>query len=194
MSDDESINSDEIPSDKSSDSSNEEEKHDKALSKLKKTLNLENNDTVPTKKNNEDKKNSKIYFFENTSIKEGEKNVQTTKTQKIDFSDVFRTFQGDIKNETSRANLSRAVKNFGIKEKEGNNKKEVNKLREEYLEKEEFKRIERETSYLNVGNEISKYQPRVKAIREADVVDFTQDNKKSVGIQAQEQLKKQQKI
>ena len=180
MSDDESINSDEIPSDKSSDSSNEEEKHDKALSKLKKTLNLENNDTVPTKKNNEDKNNSKIYFFENTSIKEGEKNVQTTKTQKIDFSDVFRTFQGDIKNETSRANLSRAVKNFGIKEKEGNNKKEVNKLREEYLEKEEFKRIERETSYLNVGNEISKYQPRVKAIREADVVDFTQDNKKSV--------------
>jgi U3 small nucleolar RNA-associated protein 14 len=182
MSDDESINSDEIPSDKSSDSSNKEEKHDKALSKLKKTLNLENNDTVPTKKNNEDKNNSKIYFFENTSIKEGEKNVQTTKTQKIDFSDVFRTFQGDIKNETSRANLSRAVKNFGIKEKEkeGNNKKEVNKLREEYLEKEEFKRIERETSYLNVGNEISKYQPRVKAIREADVVDFTQDNKKSV--------------
>ena len=182
MSDDESINSDEIPSDKSSDSSNEEEKHDKALSKLKKTLNLENNNTMPTKKNNEDKNNSKIYFFENTSIKEGEKNVQTTKTQKIDFSDVFRTFQGDIKNETSRANLSRAVKNFGIKEKEkeGNNKKEVNKLREEYLEKEELKRIERETSYLNVGNEISKYQPRVKAIREADVVDFTQDNKKSV--------------
>ena len=182
MSDDESINSDEIPSDKSSDSSNEEEKHDKALSELKKTLNLENNNTMQTKKNNEDKNNSKIYFFENTSIKEGEKNVQTTKTQKIDFSDVFRTFQGDIKNETSRANLSRAVKNFGIKEKEkeGNNKKEVNKLREEYLEKEEFKRIERETSYLNVGNEISKYQPRVKAIREADVVDFTQDNKKSV--------------
>ena len=180
MSDDESINSNEIPSDKSSDSSNEEEKHEKALSKLKKTLNLENNNTMPTKKNNEDKNNSKIYFFENTSIKEGEKNVQTTKTQKIDFSDVFRTFQGDIKNETSRANLSRAVKNFGIKEKEGNNKKEVNKLREEYLEKEEFKRIERETSYLNIGNEISKYQPRVKAIREADVVDFTQDNKKSV--------------
>ena len=182
MSDDESINSDEIPSDKSSDSSNEEEKHDKALSKLKKTLNLENNNRMQTKKNNEDKNNSRIYFFENTSIKEGEKNVQTTKTQKIDFSDVFRTFQGDIKNETSRANLSRAVKNFGIKEKEkeGNNKKEVNKLREEYLEKEEFKRIERETSYLNVGNEISKYQPRVKAIREADVVDFTQDNKKSV--------------
>ena len=182
MSDDESINSNEIPSDKSSDSSNEEEKHDKALSELKKTLNLENNNTMQTKKNNEDKNNSKIYFFENTSIKEGEKNVQTTKTQKIDFSDVFRTFQGDIKNEASRANLSRAVKNFGIKEKEkeGNNKKEVNKLREEYLEKEEFKRIERETSYLNVGNEISKYQPRVKAIREADVVDFTQDNKKSV--------------
>ena len=182
MSDDESINSDEIPSDKSSDSSNEEEKHDKALSELKKTLNLENNNRMQTKKNNEDKNNSKIYFFENTSIKEGEKNVQTTKTQKIDFSDVFRTFQGDIKNEASRSNLSRAVKNFGIKEKEkeGNNKKEVNKLREEYLEKEEFKRIERETSYLNVGNEISKYQPRVKAIREADVVDFTQDNKKSV--------------
>ena len=41
MSDDESINSDEIPSDKSSESSNEEEENqDKALSNLKKTLNI----------------------------------------------------------------------------------------------------------------------------------------------------------
>ena len=118
MSEDESINSDEIPSDKSSDSSNEEENQGKALSNLKKTLNLQNNDTEQTEKySNETNKNNKIYFFENNSIKEGEKNVQTTKKQKIDFSDVFKTFQGDIKNETSRANLSRAVKNFGIKEK-----------------------------------------------------------------------------
>mgnify|MGYP002624805522 CR=1 FL=1 len=107
----------------------------------------------------------------------------TTKKQKIDFSDVFKAFQGDIKNETSRANLSRAVKNFGINEnnKDNNNKnKEINKLKENYLEKEEEKILERETSYINAGKEISKYQPRVKAIREADVVDFTQDNKKTV--------------
>ena len=186
MSEDESINSDEIPSDKSSESSDEEENQDKALSNLKKTFNLENNQKEPIKKEVKEKnQNNKIFFFENTSIKEGEKNVQTTKKQKIDFSDVFKTFQGDIKNETSRANLSRAVKNFGINEnsKDDNNKnknKEINKLKENYLEKEEEKILEREASYINAGKEISKYQPRVKAIREADVVDFTQDNKKTV--------------
>ena len=185
MSDDESINSDEIPSDKSSESSHEEENQEKALSNLKKSLNLQNNNSKQDEKNIDEKnKNNKIYFFENTSIQEGEKNVQTTKKQKIDFSDVFKTFQGDIKNETSRANLSRAVKNFGINEKEKkddqNKNKEVNKLKENYLEKEEEKIIERETNYINVENEISKYQPKVKEIREADVVDFTQDNKKNV--------------
>ena len=178
MSDDESINSDEIPSDKSSDSSNEEENQDKALSNLKKTLNLENKEKHQSQVEKEENNKNKIYFFENTSLKEEEKNVQTSKNQKIDFSDVFKTFQNDIKNETSRANLPRAVKNFGIKEKDKDDKKEVNKLKENYLQKEEDKRIERETNYLNVGNEVSKYQPRVKTIREADVVDFTQDNKK----------------
>ena len=180
MSEDESINSDEIPSDRSSDSSNEEENQDKALSNLKKTLNLENKETQQSQTEKEQNNKNKIYFFENTSLKEEEKNVQTSKNQKIDFSDVFKTFQNDIKNETSRANLSRAVKNFGIKDKNKDDKKEVNKLRENYLQKEEDKRIERETNYLNVGNEVSKYQPRVKTIREADVVDFTQDNKKNV--------------
>ena len=183
MSDDESINSDEIPSDKSSESSKEEENQDKALSNLKKTLNLEEESKEQNKSNNEEKnKNNKIYFFENTSIKEGEKNVQTTKNQKIDFSDVFRAFQGDIKNETSRANLSLAVKNFGIKEKsnEKNKGKEINKLKENFLEKEEEKRLERETNYIKVEKEISIYQPKVKKLREADVVDFTQDDKKIV--------------
>ena len=180
MSDDESINSDDIPSDKSSDSLNEEDNQDKALSNLKKTLNLEDKETQQIQEDKEQNNKNKIYFFENTSLKEEEKNVQTSKTQKIDFSDVFKTFQNDIKNETSRANLSRAVKNFGIKEKDKDDKKEVNKLRENYLQKEEDKRIERETNYINVGNEVSKYQPRVKTIREADVVDFTQDNKKNV--------------
>jgi len=180
MSDDESINSDDVPSDKSSDSLNEEDNQDKALSNLKKTLNLEEKETQQIQEDKEQNNKNKIYFFENTSLKEEEKNVQTSKTQKIDFSDVFKTFQNDIKNETSRANLSRAVKNFGIKEKDKDDKKEVNKLRENYLQKEEDKKIERETNYINVGNEVSKYQPRVKTIREADVVDFTQDNKKNV--------------
>jgi hypothetical protein len=40
MSEDESINSDEIPSDKSSDSSQDEEKEEKTLSNLKSTLNI----------------------------------------------------------------------------------------------------------------------------------------------------------
>jgi U3 small nucleolar RNA-associated protein 14 len=181
MSDDESINSDEIPSDKSSESSNEEENQDKALSNLKKTLNLEGSKDLSSKNDTQKEQSNKIYFFENNSIKEGEKNVSTTKDQKIDFSDVFRAFQSDIKNETSRANLSRAVKNLGIKEKkEKDDKKEVNKLKENYEEKEKEKKLERETDYLSVGKDISKYQDKVKNIREADVIDFTQDNKKTV--------------
>ena len=55
--------------------------------------------------------------MDNNALNETEKNVQISKSQKINFLDVFKTFQGDIKNETSRANLSRAVKNFGVSEK-----------------------------------------------------------------------------
>jgi len=186
MSEDESINSDEIPSDKSSDSSQDEEKEDKALSNLKSTLNIkQKQDLNPT----DDSKanNNKIFFKGNTSLNETEKNVQTTKSQKINFSDVFKTFQGDIKNETSRANLSRAVKNFGINKEEENDgnkklskKEEINRIKNNYNEQKEEKKLERETSYLAVGNDITKYQPRVKSLREADVVDFTQDDSKKV--------------
>lgn len=186
MSEDESINSDEIPSDKSSDSSQDEEKEEKALSNLKSTLNIkqkqELNPTDDSKENN-----NKIFFKGNTSLNETEKNVQTTKSQKINFSDVFKTFQGDIKNETSRANLSRAVKNFGINKEEENDgnkklnkKEEINRIKTNYNEQKEEKKLERETSYLAVGNDITKYQPRVKSLREADVVDFTQDDSKKV--------------
>ena len=186
MSEDESINSDEIPSDKSSDSSQDEEKEDKALSNLKSTLNIkQKQDLSPT----DDSKanNNKIFFKGNTSLNETEKNVQTTKSQKINFSDVFKTFQGDIKNETSRANLSRAVKNFGINKEEENDgnkklskKEDINRIKTNYNEQKEEKKLERETSYLAVGNDITKYQPRVKSLREADVVDFTQDDSKKV--------------
>ena len=203
MSGDESINSDEIPSDKSSDSSIDEEKEEKALSKLKSTLNLDqknSNKKLNEEENKENKtKNNKIYFLENTAMNETEKNVQTTKSQKINFSDVFKTFQGDIKNETSRANLSRAVKNFGINEdinqnkneNEGKNKskKEINIIKNNYNDQKEEKKLEREASYLAVGNDISKYQPQVKSLREADVVDFTQDNSKKVRHIGQKTLK-----
>lgn len=145
MSEDESINSDEIPSDKSSDSSQDEEKEDKALSNLKSTLNIkQKQDLNPT----DDSKanNNKIFFKGNTSLNETEKNVQTTKSQKINFSDVFKTFQGDIKNETSRANLSRAVKNFGINKEEENDgnkklnkKEEINRIKTNYNEQKEEK-------------------------------------------------------
>jgi len=186
MSEDESINSDEIPSDKSSDSSQDEEKEEKALSNLKSTLNIkqkqELNPADDSKENN-----NKIFFKGNTSLNETEKNVQTTKSQKINFSDVFKTFQGDIKNETSRANLSRAVKNFGINKEEENDgnkklnkKEEINRIKTNFNEQKEEKKLERETSYLAVGNDITKYQPRVKSLREADVVDFTQDDSKKV--------------
>ena len=211
MSDDESINSDEIPSDKSSDSSIEDEqKEEKALSNLKQSLNLEqkNINQKPEKQENEIKKN-KIYFLENTTLNETEKNVQTTQSQKINFSDVFKTFQGNIKNETSRANLSRAVKNFGISENENENfekndeneeknkkknnkkkkKEEINRVVNNYKEQKEEKKIEREASYIAVGEKITGYQGKVKSLREADVVDFTQDDPKKVRHVGQKSLK-----
>ena len=207
MSEDESINSDEIPSDQSSDSEIEdEEKENKALSNLKNSLNLENNvNQIPEKQENKINQN-KIYYLENTSLNENEKNVQTTKSQKINFSDVFKTFQGNIKNETSRANLSRAVKNFGVSEKdkeneneknEENNKKnnkskkkeEVNRIVNNYKEEKEEKKLEREASYIAVGNEITGYQGKVKTLREADVVDFTQNDPKKVRSIGQKSLK-----
>jgi U3 small nucleolar RNA-associated protein 14 len=210
MSDDESINSNEIPSDKSSDSSIEDEqKEEKALSNLKQSLNLEQKyiNQKPEKQENDIKRN-KIYFLENTSLNETEKNVQTTKSQKINFSDVFKTFQGNIKNETSRANLSRAVKNFGISENENeykenddeNNKnklkndkrkkkEEVNRIVNNYKEQKEEKKLEREASYLAVGEKITGYQGKVKSLREADVVDFTQDDPKKVRHVGQKSLK-----
>ena len=196
MSDDESINSDEIPSDKSSDSQMDEEKEEKALSQLKTSLNLkkEQNPNSKSKNKKEDKiDNNKLYYLENNALDETEKNVQINKSQKIDFLDVFKAFQGDIKNETSRTNLSRAVKNFGITKKdedineqnETNNKnknkdikKDVNLIKRNYNEKKEEQKLEREASYLTVGNQISGYQSKVKSLREADVVDFTQEDSK----------------
>ena len=206
MSDDESINSDEIPSDHSSDSSIEnEEKEDKALSNLKTSLKLDNNINSKENKqeNNEEKpKKNKIYFLENNALNETEKNVQTTKSQKIDFSDVFKTFQGDIKNETSRANLSRAVKIFGISQKNDDvstekndknqnlkNKPDINIIKKNYKEQKEEKKLEREASYLEVGNQVTGYQAKVKSLREADVVDFTQDDSKKVRHIGQKSLK-----
>ena len=193
MSDDESINSDEIPSDKSSESSIDEENEEKALSNLKTKLNLgqKSNENENNQNSQEEKKKkNKIYFLENNSLNETEKNVQTSKSQKINFSDVFKTFQGDIKNETSRANLSRAVKNFGISDKDeeankdtnkkNNNVEEINRIKNNYKEQKEEKKLEREASYLAVGNQVSGYQERVKSLREADVVDFTQDNSRNV--------------
>ena len=210
MSDDESINSDEIPSDKSSDSSKEDEqKEEKTLSNLKQTLNLEQKyiNQNPEKQENDIKRN-KIYFLENTSLNETEKNVQTTKSQKINFSDVFKTFQRNIKNETSRANLSRAVKNFGISENENeykenedeNNKnklkndkrkkkEKINRIVNNYKEQKEEKKLEREASYLAVGEKITGYQGKVKSLREADVVDFTQDDPKKIRHVGQKSLK-----
>ena len=187
--DDESINSEEIPSYKSSDSSEGEEHEEKALSNLKSALNLEDKNTNNEKDIKESKK--QIYYLENNALNETEKNVQTTKSQKINFSEVFKTFQGDIKNEESRANLSRAVKNFGISADDNKNEtvkdeenvkignkteEKKNVLKNNFNQEKEEKRLEREASYIEVGNKVSGYTQKVKELREADVVDFTQVN------------------
>ena len=69
MSDDESINSDDIPSDKSSDSLNEEDNQDKALSNLKKTLNLEDKETQQIQADKEQNISLKIIRIKYISLK-----------------------------------------------------------------------------------------------------------------------------
>ena len=69
MSDDESINSDDIPSDKSSDSLNEEDNQDKALSNLKKTLNLEDRETQQIQADKEQNISLKIIRIKYISLK-----------------------------------------------------------------------------------------------------------------------------
>ena len=186
MTDSESINSDEIPSDNSSSNSDESnqnsKKQEKALSNLKNTLNLDHlPNNSPKINNNQNKKDQNIYFTENSKINEDNKNVHTTLNQKISFTDVFKTFQGEIKNETAKANLSRAVKNFGISEnsEEKNKKSDINNIKKNYEETQAEKIFERNTNYLSLNKEITSYQNKVKSLREADVVDFTQENKKN---------------
>ena len=69
MSDDESINSDDVPSDKSSDSLNEEDNQDKALSNLKKTLNLEDKETQQIQADKEQNISLKIIRIKYISLK-----------------------------------------------------------------------------------------------------------------------------
>ena len=69
MSDDESINSDDIPIDKSSDSLNEEDNQDKALSNLKKTLNLEDKETQQIQADKEQNISLKIIRIKYISLK-----------------------------------------------------------------------------------------------------------------------------
>ena len=187
MSDSESINSEEIPSDNSSSSSEDNnpnsKKQEKALSNLKNTLNIDDapKNNSPKKNLNQNSKNQNIYYTENSKITEDNKNVHTTKNQKISFTDVFKTFQGEIKNETAKANLSRAVKNFGISEnpEEKNKKSDINNIKKNYEEAQAEKLLERNTNYLSLNKEITSYQNKVKSLREADVIDFTQENKKN---------------
>ena len=69
MSDDESINSADIASDKSSDSLNEEDNQDKALSNLKKTLNLEDKETQQIQADKEQNISLKIIRIKYISLK-----------------------------------------------------------------------------------------------------------------------------
>ena len=146
----------------SSENDNEDE-NSEALNNIKKSLNL----TIQTNVNNNN--NNNIYYQKNNYINETEENMNPS--NKINFNDVFKAYTKNI-SETTKTNLSNALKQ-NIK----NKKKNIVEIK---FNDNSEKIIEREKNYSNLSKDITKYQNKVKSIREADIIDFTQDNNKTI--------------
>ena len=140
-------------------SENEINTNSKALKNIKNSLEI-----------NENQKN-KIFFSNNNKFEENENNIQIDENQKISFNDVMKNF-GQVENETKKANLSKAYKTYI-------NNKEKSQIEIKFNDTKD-KEIERTQNYNLLNKEISKYQKKVKENREADIIDFTQENDKII--------------
>ncbi len=107
-------------------------------------------------------------------MEEGENNIPVSSnmqssTNKMSFTDVLKNFDmPSMLNETQQTKLKKTLKNF-VKNKD-TSKVEIK------FDDTEGKIIERSKNYDSLSKEVTKYQPKVKINREADVIDFTTNN------------------
>ena len=130
-----------------------------ALKNIKKSLKINENP------------NNKIYFSNNNKYEENENNIQIDENQKITLNDVLKNFS-QTENETKKANLSKAYKTYINNKEKTQIEIKFNDIKERVLERTE--------NYNSLNKDISKYQKKVKENREADIIDFTQENDKII--------------
>ena len=130
-----------------------------ALKNMKKSLKINENP------------NNKIYFSNNNKYEENENNIQIDENQKITLNDVLKNFS-QTENETKKANLSKAYKTYINNKEKTQIEIKFNDIKERVLERTE--------NYISLNKDISKYQKKVKENREADIIDFTQENDKII--------------
>ena len=130
-----------------------------ALKNMKKSLKINENS------------NNKIYFSNNNKYEENENNVQIDENQKITLNDVLKNFS-QTDNETKKANLSKAYKTYINNKEKTQVEIKFNDIKDRVLERTE--------NYNSLNKDISKYQKKVKENREADIIDFTQENDKII--------------
>ena len=130
-----------------------------ALKNMKKSLKINENP------------NNKIYFSNNNKYEENENNIQIDENQKITLNDVLKNFS-QTENETKKANLSKAYKTYINNKEKTQVEIKFNDIKDRVLERTE--------NYNSLNKDISKYQKKVKENREADIIDFTQENDKII--------------
>jgi U3 small nucleolar RNA-associated protein 14 len=143
---------------------------DKLISNITKDLNL-----GKSKKSSKSEANQQFVYLDKTRMEEGENNIpasssmQSDVNNKMSFTDVLKNFDlPSILNETQQTKLKKTIKNF-VKNKD-TSKVEIK------FDDTEGKVIERSKNYDSLSKEVTKYQPKVKVNREADVLDFTTNN------------------
>lgn len=147
-------------------SNDESDKESEAIDNVKALLNIKQGD-----KTDKAKTEKFLYDKKDYQIEENAKNI--TSKDKVEFNDVMKMFIPS--NETQKANISKTMATYM-------KNKEKNKVEIKFNDKED-KIIERTKAYKEITKDVSKYQDKVKANREADIVDFTQmDNKTNKSI------------
>jgi U3 small nucleolar RNA-associated protein 14 len=143
------------------------EDHHKSIKNIQADLNL--NETYSNKKSQA--LPQKFVYYNKTSLEETELNIpkqqgDNNTIDKISFSDVLKNFDlPSMLTESSQTKLKKTLKDY-------TKNKEKSKVQLKF-DDTETKAIERSENFKNLSKDITKYQPKVKINREADVLDFT---------------------
>jgi len=146
------------------------ESHNKIIKNITDELKLNDN------KSNKKSQNApqKFVYYNKTNLEETELNIPKQSSQeqtgdKISFSEVLKNFDlPSMLSESSQTKLKKTIKDY-------TKNKEKSKV-ELKFDDTETKAVERSENYKNLSKDITKYQPKVKINREADVLDFTTNN------------------